>query len=256
MNENDLNKCFELIDWNDPIKVNSVFKLLFHNYHKNKNFPYEFILNKVYEKLSSKFRDQFTYRKDNRTLGQFGIDLYNGHLIERQIADWWFKNFGKKYFGNQFTYECVGIDDTGTVLLENKTKNEMKSPDYIINPDCIYFEIKSNPCDWKITLKVADLKHYLSLNSYILIVCSNGKFESIGKNCSCFILLSPSQYEKMMKESVILNNRFECGNKPCIQFYFGLSEEERKTKIMMNKLSSKALNVVDFCEIYNLSENN
>lgn len=249
MNEDDLNKYFQSVDWNDVDKINSIFKLLFIHYHKNNNFPYKNILNKIEKFLPVKFKNQFLYRKDNRTLGEFGIDIYNGHLIERNIANWWFANFGKKHFGDDFIYECVGIDDTGTLLLEDKTKNEMKRPDYLIKPNT-YVEIKSNVCDWKITPKLSDLKHYLSLNSYILIVCSYGKFKINGENCSCYILLNSNQYDEMIKKSIILNNRFESGNKPCIQLYWGLSEEERKTKIIDNKLSSKALNLKDFCEIY------
>jgi hypothetical protein len=245
---NDLTQHFQSINWNNSEKVNSVFKLLFSHYHKDKNFPYESILNKVEGYLPNKYKNQFLYRKDGRTLGQFGVDIYSGHLLERNIADWWFSNFGQKHFGNSFEYECVGIDDSGTLLLEDKGKNEMKRPDYLIKPNT-YVEIKSNICDWKITPKISDLKHYISLNSYVLLVCSNGKFRENGKNCSCYMLLDSNQCKDMIKNSVILNDRFECGNKPCIQFYWDLSEEERKTKIMMNKLSSKALNIKDFCEV-------
>jgi len=247
-------ECYldENLDWSDPQKINSLFKLLFKSYHKDKKFPYEKILNDIEQKHSKEIAKSFKYRKDGRTLGQFALDMYNGHLMERRIAEWWFKSYGNKYFGKDLDYECVGIDDTGCILLQTNSKEDMKKPDYFIKNKNTYLEIKSNPCDWKITTKLADMKHYKSINSYILIACSKGKFESKGGNCSCFILISPEQCENMIKDSVVLNDRFEVGNKPCIQFFWGLSGEERKTKIINGRLSSKALDLTNYCEIVNV----
>lgn len=241
------------LDWSDNEKVNNIFKYLFKAYHKNNKFPYSHIFDMIEKHYPKEVSKHFRYRKDKRSLGDFAVDMYDGHLRERRIAEWWLQNYGEKYFSKNMSYECVGIDDTGCILLENGSREDMKKPDYLIKNTNTYLEIKSNPCDWKITLKLSDINHYLGLNSYILIACSKGKFETEGVNCSCFILLSPEQTKKMISDAAVLRDRFEVGNKPCIQFYWGLTEDERKEKIRNGRLSEKALELTKYCEIVNVS---
>jgi len=244
-----VNTLVETLNWQNTDHTNKVLKILFSLYHKFKDkFPYKAMLDKVQNLYPKEVNKHFGYRMDTRTLGDFGLHIYEGHLLERRIANFWFENYAQKHFGD-VTNQCVGIDDTGSLLLQTQSKEAMKRPDYLIQPKNIYLEIKSNPCDWKYTPKVADIEHYVSLNAYVLAVCSNGKFQEDGRNCSCYFLISPEQSRRMLELGSVAR-RPESGHKPAVQFYWNLHEESVHNKMRFGSLDKNALPLEAICEVH------
>lgn len=237
-----LRESIRRMNWQNSEEVNSVLRSLFYVRHEGNNEIYVKLLNEIQELYSQEVRSHFGYRMDGRTLGQFGSDIYDGHLLERRIANWWLPLFAHHHFGNVHG-KCVGIDDSGSLLLQTGDKSEMKRPDYLLEPTNIYLEIKSNPCDWKYTPKVADIEHYVSLNAYVLAVCSRGKFEEHGTNCKCYFLISPEQSKKMLEEGTVIKGRKESGGKPAIQFHMNLHEESVYNKKRFGDLDKSAMSL-------------
>ena len=241
------------LDWDDHEKVNKKLHSLFALYHKNQKFPYREVLDKIQELYPEETKKHFRYRMDNRSLGEFGMDIYKGHLLERRIAERWMDIYASEHFG-EVTSECVGIDDRGCLLLETgQSKDEMKRPDYLLQPNNILIEIKSNVCDWKFTPKVADLKHYLKNNAHVLAVCSSGgPLSEDGSNWSCYFVISPEQIKKMLDEGTVVKRR-EVGSKPAIQFHWNLTTSAVKNKRQhYDRLDYTSLPLEDFCEIHRL----
>jgi len=241
------------LNWDDLDSVNATLRNLFNFYHEDHQFPYERLLNQIQDLYSSRIREHFGQRMDNRTLGEFGLKIYSGHLRERRIANYWLPRYLNKHFG-QVTGECVGIDDSGCLLLETVTKEVMKRPDYILTPGNTYMEIKSNPCDWKYTPKVADVRYYINVNAYTLAMSSNGPFVEDGSNAVCYFLISPEQSKRMLELSSVLRGRNETGGKPAIQFYWNKHPEAVDTLKRIGSIHRDALPLEEFCDVHWITE--
>lgn len=173
----------------------------------------------------------FSKRKDNRSLAELGQDLLLNVEKERMVMDEWVANHGRKHFSWLTSYESAGIDNTGRLVAISDNINK---PDYLLLPNNIYLEVKTNPRCYKVTYKKCNLESYLSDNSYVLTLFSSP--------IKYYTLLSPNDIERILKSKCKFKKYREVGYKTAVQFYF----ESPKPK----NLDADAVYFKDYFERY------
>lgn len=243
-------------NWNDALAMNVLFKELRDEYDQDRNFPYREVLDRI-EKIdftaASTYFPKGRQRRDGRSLGEFGIDIFGGHCLERRTKDVWMQHYGQEYLGGRDLIK-YGVDDSGALLIKVRGV-KIEKPDCKFNdPHPVYgnfLELKTNKyCEWKSTFKIINLREYVRSQSSILSVyLQRGDLK-------VFALISPVEVETILTKTDHFEIRKEIGGKEAIQFHWALSDDEVKEKRKQGVLSHLSLPLDDYCAVVKRHEGN
>lgn len=160
----------------------------------------------------------FRQRKDNRTLGEFAVELITSKQYEQDIINKWItkcnmSDLGSRIYGVS-PISCIfnGVEESGQLVLQNGNRKKFKKADYLILPLRKPLEIKHNPSIAKITFKINDLSYYKKENADILI-------EMGGKFLTYFTVQQYSDILVYAQQNDKIDRMREMGWKPCCQLY-------------------------------------
>lgn len=254
----------QALNWSDTESVNEVFKEIYDQFDTRvlTEFQYEQVFNRIQARYPEEVRQHFLNRADARkprSLGEFAVDIYNGHKNQEAIIEYFLSNLAQKYFptnGVPVTAKNTGVASAGYLILNDGNGEARGMPDYLLLPADKPLEVKSNPCWWKATYKKDDINGYSRKKAYVLTCCSCGKrIYADGKNIVCVFVISPEVLDRMIAQSVV-TKRWEVGHKEAIQFWFNMDDIMRLNKVRADgdKLSGRALRLEDFVEIFWVDE--
>lgn len=163
------------------------------------------------------FHDNFRNRIDNRTLGQYAVDLHESSKEQKEGFEYWFNNYAAKDFNSPVKWHPNGVDGgSGRLILKRQyNRNDFHRSDYrIVLQDGVEvnIEYKSCPSIFKATYKVCDLEGYISQGSYILTVFKHHRQRVF------YSLIGPEAADRMLRELRIVP-RFEVGHKNAVQLF-------------------------------------
>lgn len=244
--EQRIKEYVEQANWEEPEKMNTLFRKLRDDYYQDASLPYKAIFDQIEDLnpvLAEKYFKKGKQRRDDRSLGTFAMDIYDGHVKERTIKDAWMAKWGKDYLGGQ-EFTPSGIDSSGALIL----KCDVATPDYqLTEPHPVFgcfMEMKSNVCDWKFTYKTVNLNEYRQRRSSVLTV-----FLTNSGEWKMFCLFTPDEINRLASKIESIDIRFEVGSKPAIQLHWGMDDVEIKNKRLRNALSPKSLPLEEYCGI-------
>jgi hypothetical protein len=197
--------------------------------------------NNLYASMPDELRNKIKRRMDwgpgrkGRCMGQFALTIYDNTHREKLLIEAWgemmltAKNFKSLVIRN------TGADNTGRVLIEGSTDKpdyEIEYTTHLVTPGLgkkrkRSLEVKFTGQSHKLTYKVKDLENYIKSDSLVLTIISEGMIGPNGdpdSNLPLYIddsrlrwfILNPAVITKLLK-CLPVNNRYEMGNKPCIQ---------------------------------------
>lgn len=178
-------------------------------------------------------------RMDWRTLGEFALTIYDNTKREKLLAETWVDMCQAQGLFESAVLQDNGMANNGRIMFALKSINH--EPDFkitIIDSDFEIptglnkLEVKYCPSDKFLTYKEADLKSYISKNSYVLTVMgenkmlgANGnpnaddKFVVDDLNISTWIIMTPDMMRDMLNEIPVRSFQGYMGNKPSIRLY-------------------------------------
>jgi len=179
-------------------------------------------------------------RMDWRTLGEFALTIYDNTKREKILAESWVDICTKKHLFEQATLEDNGMSNNGIVMFGLRGVNH--EPDFKITvidsnlPDLPTgvnkLEVKYCPSSAFLTYKEADLKSYISKDSYVLTVMGENKmlgangnpdseddFTVDKLNIVWWSMMSPATMRQMLTDLPVRCYYGYMGNKPCVRLY-------------------------------------
>jgi hypothetical protein len=138
-------------------------------------------------------------RMDVRTIDEFQRDLIQNATLERYWSELFCKAVGDQVWPGFARMEHVGIDITGTLILQDE---EMGEPDlriWLEDSSNFLVEWKLVPCLWKETFKKSNLESYVKYESKM--VCLHFA-EGYKKGCKpvFYSIFEPEDIERMLIE--------------------------------------------------------
>lgn len=177
----------------------------------------------VHTEIANKFR----YRKDQRSLGHFALQLYDNTLRERFLLDQAWPQIARE--GDSI--ENLGVQNDGRLVLNPQGKN-LNLDFKVVNASLGDYplEVKYCPTQKMMTYKVDDLANYLSTPcSKVLTVATTGQMVGSNGNPDRDVVfrLPPYSFFTLMDHDAIgrllaigeNGNHVGFGGKPTIRIY-------------------------------------
>jgi hypothetical protein len=157
------------------------------------------------------------YRRDHRTVTEFGKAIKAGTLREGRLIREWRERMLEQGTFSSIEIADNGMDNTGSLILDDELVND--KADFILTveggsllPDGEHIvELKYSPCLWKATYKVGNLKAYIAQGASLLTVWGLGPEDPVR-----WALIGPDKMQAMLDFVEPSKNHPGMGGKPAV----------------------------------------